>query len=64
MDKEKNSKKTIITAGAAAAGCGMVLYALGQFLSYLFRDVDPDRIEKEEEQAEEVKNEEDEGTEY
>ena len=56
MDKEKNSKKTIITAGAAAAGCGMVLYALGQFLSYLFRDVDPDRIEKEEEQTEDAED--------
>ena len=51
MSKDKSAMKTIISAGAATAFCGALLYAVGQTLSFLFRDVDPDRIAKE--QAEE-----------
>ena len=40
-DKEKNTAKSIATAGAATAFCGIVLYAVGRTLSFLFRDVDP-----------------------
>jgi len=46
MDKEKNTAKSIAAAGAATAFCGIVLYAVGQTLSFLFRDVDPDRKER------------------
>ena len=49
MDKEKNAAKSIAAAGAATAFAGLVLYAVGQTLSFLFRDVDPDRAEKKEE---------------
>ena len=48
MDKEKNAAKSLAAAGAATAFAGLALYAVGQVLSFLFRDVDPDRIEKEE----------------
>ena len=51
MSKDKSTLKTIISAGAATAFCGALLYAVWQTLSFLFRDVDPDRIAKE--QAEE-----------
>ena len=47
MEKEKNTAKSIAAAGAATAFCGIVLYAVGQTLSFLFRDVDPKRVEKE-----------------
>ena len=47
MDRENNTAKSLLTAGAATAICGVVLYAVGQTLSFLFRDVDPKRIEKE-----------------
>ncbi len=43
MDKEKNTGRNIAAAGAAAALCGAALYATGQVLRFLFRDVDPDR---------------------
>ena len=46
MAKKEITGKSILTVGAAAAFCGATLYALGQTLSFLFRDVDPDRIEE------------------
>lgn len=46
MNKEKDIGKTLLTAGAAAAAGGAVLYAVGQTLNYLFRDVDPKRKEE------------------
>ena len=46
MDKKNSAMKTVIAAGAASAFCGITLYAVGQVLSFLFRDVDPSRIEK------------------
>jgi len=46
MGRDSNTAKTIVTAGTAAALCGALLYAVGQTLSFLFRDVDPARIEK------------------
>ena len=47
MDRDNNAAKSILTAGAATAICGLVLYAVGQTLSFLFRDVDPKRVGKE-----------------
>ena len=66
MDKKNSAMKTVIAAGAASAFCGITLYAVGQVLSFLFRDVDPSRIEKKPEnelegESEEAKAEE---TEY
>lgn len=46
MDKEKTTGKSLLTAGAAAAACGAALYAVGQTLRFLFRDVDPERTEQ------------------
>lgn len=46
MDKEKSTAKSLAAAGAATAFAGLALYAVGQVLSLLFSDVDPDRIEK------------------
>ncbi len=46
MEKEKNAAKALAASGAATAFAGLALYAVGQVLSFLFRDVDPDRIEK------------------
>lgn len=46
MARESGTGKSILAAGAAAAFCCATLYAVGQTLSFLFRDVDPDRIEK------------------
>ena len=46
MDKEKNAAKSLAAAGAATAFAGLALYAVGQVLSFLFRDVDPKRVEK------------------
>lgn len=43
MGKEKNTGRSLLTAGAAAAACGAALYAVGQTLRFLFRDVDPER---------------------
>ena len=53
MAKEKNTAQSLASAGAAAAFCGAVLYAVGKTLKFLFRDVDPDRVKKE--KAEEPK---------
>ena len=62
MEKEKNTSsaagtssassaaKSLAAAGAATAFAGVALYAVGQVLSFLFRDVDPKRIEKEKEE--------------
>lgn len=52
MDKEKNAGKSLAAAGAATAFAGLALYAVGQVLSFLFRDVDPERVKKEEEEEE------------
>ena len=61
MDKEKNTTseantsnasstaKSLAAAGAATAFAGVALYAVGQVLSFLFRDVDPKRKEKDKE---------------
>lgn len=46
MEKEKNAAKSLAAAGAATAFAGLALYAVGQVLSFLFRDVDPKRVEK------------------
>ena len=60
MDNEKNTKKSFLTAGAAIAACGAVLYGAGQLLSFLFRDVDPKRVEKQADaEPETIENEED-----
>lgn len=48
MSKETNRDKGILAIGAAATFCGLTLYAADRILKYLFRDVDPDRIDKEE----------------
>ncbi|MBQ3323192.1 MAG: hypothetical protein IJH05_10185 [Firmicutes bacterium] len=62
MEKEKNTSnaagtssassaaKSLAVAGAATAFAGVALYAVGQVLSFLFRDVDPKRAEKEKEE--------------
>ena len=55
MDKERSAAKSLAAAGAATAFAGLALYAVGQVLSFLFRDVDPDRIEKK--AAEEIEDE-------
>ena len=53
MSREPITGKSLMTAGAAAAFAGAALYATGQILSFLFRDVDPKRIkERTEDQAE------------
>ena len=44
MSREPITGKSLMTAGAAAAFAGAALYATGQILSFLFRDVDPKRI--------------------
>ena len=46
MDKEKTAGKSLAAAGAATAFAGLALYAVGQVLSFLFRDVDPKKEEK------------------
>ena len=46
MNREGNTGKTLLSIGAAAAACGAMLYATGQTLKYLFRDVDPERKEQ------------------
>ena len=35
-----------MSISAAAAACGAMLYATGQTLKYLFKDVDPERTEQ------------------
>ena len=54
MSREPITGKSLMTAGAAAAFCGAALYATGQILSFLFRDVDPKRIAKDEEKADAI----------
>ena len=49
MIKDVLNGKNILSVGAATVFCGAALYAVGQTLSYLFRDVDPERIEREKE---------------
>jgi len=46
MEIEKNAANSRAAAGAATAFAGLALYAVGQVLSFLFRDVDPKRVEK------------------
>lgn len=58
MSKETNRDKGILAIGAAATFCGLTLYAADRILKYLFRDVDPDRIDKAE--TEEIESESDE----
>lgn len=41
MNKKIIAVKSLLPIGAAAAACGAMLYATGQVLDYLFRDVDP-----------------------
>ena len=48
MSREESKGKSILAAGAATAFCGLTLYAVGKTLLFLFRDVDPERIEKDE----------------
>ena len=50
MNNEENKGKSLLAAGAATAFCGLALYALGKTLSFLFRDVDPDRADKADEE--------------
>ena len=50
MEKEKSTKQKILSAGAASAVCGATLYAVGKFLSFLFRDVDPKRAKKDDDE--------------
>ena len=56
MDQDKSILKSLASAGAATAVAGLVLYAVGQTLHFLFRDVDPDKVEHE--AVEELKAEE------
>ena len=58
MIKETITGKAILSVGAAAVFCGATLYAVGQTLSYLFRDVDPKRIAQESESEENREGEE------
>ena len=46
MNRERNTGKTLLSISAAAAACGAMLYATGQTLKYLFKDVDPERTEQ------------------
>ena len=54
MSKEGNAGKSILAAGAATAVAGITLYAVGMVLTFLFRDVDPERIERAQEKPEDV----------
>ena len=53
MDKEKSTAKSLAAAGAATAFAGLALYAVGQVLSFLFRDVDPEQADRTEEESKE-----------
>ena len=55
MVKEIIKGKAILSLVAAAAFCGGAIYATGKSLEYMFRDVDPKRIENDTEES--VKNE-------
>ena len=48
MSREESKGKSILAAGAATAFCGLTLYAVGKTLLFPCRDVDPERIEKDE----------------
>lgn len=43
--------KAILSLVAAAAFCGGAIYATGKSLEYMFRDVDPKRIENDTEES-------------
>ena len=51
MIKEAMAGRSLIAVGAAVVFTGAALYAVGQTLDFLFRDVDPDRIEKGKEES-------------
>ena len=46
MIKEAFAGKGAVAVGGAVVFCGLTLYAAGQILDYLFRDVDPKRKEE------------------
>ena len=46
MVKEAFAGKGALAVGGAVVFCGLTLYAAGQVLDYLFRDVDPKRKEE------------------
>lgn len=46
MNKKNDIGKAILGTGVASAGLGLMLYGTGKVLSLLFRDVDPDRIDR------------------
>lgn len=48
MIKEAMAGKSLLAVGAAVAFTGAALYAVGQTLDYLFRDVNQDKIEQKE----------------
>ena len=54
MIKEVIKGKAILSLIAAAAFCGGALYATGKSLEYMFRDVDPEKIEENTEEEEEM----------
>lgn len=55
MSKEKNKDKGALAIGAAVTFCGLTLYAADRLLKFMFRDVDPDRVNKvEAEEAEAI----------
>ncbi len=56
MIKEVMVGKSLLAVGAAVVFTGAALYAVGQTLDYLFRDVNQDKIEQKEE-AEGVRSE-------
>ena len=56
MVKDAFEGKSLLAVGAAVAFCGAALYATGQVLDLLFRDVDPKRkaeLQEEERQTDE-----------
>ena len=57
MVKEAVKGTALLPVAAAAAFCGVTLYALGRTLSYMFRDVDPERLKEEAEKPEDAKTE-------
>lgn len=57
MIKEAMAGKSILAVGAAVVFAGAALYAVGQTLEFLFRDVDPKQIEQKEETDAEASDE-------
>lgn len=50
MSKDMNNiGKAIVGTGIASAGLGLMLYGAGKALELLFRAVDPDKLEQNEE---------------